>query len=189
MKDRDDDWSWNRITPGTGFVNQNTPGLLLSTTVTQVLRPTVVNEMNFGYTHNRWGFKAADDFDYTSLYRSTLGIDPPRFEPFGDYTDPPELSGFGALAGGRVAVCAAIHARAAATVAGPRRAIGTSAADEPHSPPEPERPVRLQRRPVDDEGPPQHQDGRRSSSTTGRPSRAPPTTWGTSISATTRTTR
>ena len=26
IKDRDDDWSWNRITPGTGFVNQNTPG-------------------------------------------------------------------------------------------------------------------------------------------------------------------
>ena len=96
LKDRDDDWSWNRITPGTGFVNQNTPGLLLSTTLTQVLRPTVVNEMNFGYTHNRWGFKAADDFDYTSLYRSTLGVDPPRFEPFASgYTDPPQLSGFG----------------------------------------------------------------------------------------------
>ena len=65
--------------------------------------------MNFGYTHNRWGFKAADDFDYTSLYRSTLGIDPPRFEPFGDYTDPPQLSGFGGSAAGRVAVRAAIQ--------------------------------------------------------------------------------
>jgi hypothetical protein len=95
IKDRDDDWSWNRITPGTGFVNQNTPGLLVSSTVTQVLRPTMVNEMNFGYTHNRWGFKAADDFDYRSLYRSTLGVDPPRFEPFADYSDPPQLSKFG----------------------------------------------------------------------------------------------
>ena len=95
IKDRDDDWSWNRITPGTGFVNQNTPGLLVSGTLTQVLRPTVVNEMNFGYTHNRWGFKAADDFDYRSLYRSTLGVDPPRFEPFATYSDPPQLGGFG----------------------------------------------------------------------------------------------
>jgi hypothetical protein len=95
IKDRDDDWSWNRITPGTGFVNQNTPGLLVSSTVTQVLRPTMVNEMNFGYTHNRWGFKAANDFDYRSLYRSTLGVDPPRFEPFADYSDPPKLSKFG----------------------------------------------------------------------------------------------
>jgi hypothetical protein len=95
LKDRDDDWSWNRITPGTGFVNQNTPGLLLSTTMTKVLRPTIVNETSFGYTHNRWGFKAADDFDYKTLYRSTLGIDPPRFEPFGAFSDPPALAGFG----------------------------------------------------------------------------------------------
>jgi hypothetical protein len=95
VKDRDDDWSWNRITPGTGFVNQNTPGILLSSTVTQVLKPTVVNEIGFGYTHNRWGFTAADDFDYTSLYRSTLNVDPPRFEPFADFSDPPKLSGIG----------------------------------------------------------------------------------------------
>jgi hypothetical protein len=95
IKDRDDDWSWNRITPGTGFVNQNTPGLLVSSTLTKVLRPTVVNEMNFGYTHNRWGFKAANDFDYTSLYASNLGINPPRFEPFAAFSDPPLLAGFG----------------------------------------------------------------------------------------------
>ena len=93
VKDRDDDWSWNRLTPGTGFVNQNTPGLLIATTVSQVLRPTMVNEIGFGYTHNRWGFTAADDFDYTSLYRSTLNVDPPRFEPFDDYSDPPHISG------------------------------------------------------------------------------------------------
>ena len=60
-----------------------------------MLRPTVVNEIGFGYTHNRWGFKAADDFDYTSLYRSTLNVDPPRFEPFADYSDPPTVSGIG----------------------------------------------------------------------------------------------
>jgi Carboxypeptidase regulatory-like domain/TonB-dependent Receptor Plug Domain len=95
VKDRDDDWSWNRITPGTGFVNQNTPGLLIASTVTQVLKPTVVNEIGFGYTHNRWGFTAADDFDYRSLYRSTLNVDPPRFEPFGDFTDPPKVNGIG----------------------------------------------------------------------------------------------
>jgi hypothetical protein len=48
VKDRDDDWTWNRIVPGEGYVNQNTPGLLLSSTVTQVLRPAVINEINFG---------------------------------------------------------------------------------------------------------------------------------------------
>jgi hypothetical protein len=95
IKDRDDDWSWNRITPGTGFVNQNTPGILLATTISQVLRPTVVNEIGFGYTHNRWGFTAGDDFDYKSLYRSTLNVDPPRFEQLGDFSDPPRVKGIG----------------------------------------------------------------------------------------------
>src|SRR5262245_156683 len=95
IKDRDDNWSWNRITPGTGFVNQNTPGILASGGVTQILKPTVVNEMTFGYTHNRWGFKAADDFHYRSLYADTLGINAPLIEPFGSYSDPPKLSGFG----------------------------------------------------------------------------------------------
>ena len=95
IKDRDDNGSWNRLTPGTGFVIQNTPGVLISSGVTQILKPSVVNEMNFGYTHNRWGHKGADDFDYRSLYASTLGIDAPRINPFGAYSDPPELSGFG----------------------------------------------------------------------------------------------
>ena len=108
VKDRDDDWSWNRITPGTGFVNQNTPGLLIASTISQVLKPTVVNEIGFGYTHNRWGFKAADDFDYTSLYRSALGVDPPRFEPFAQlFGSAVDLRDW--RAGGRVALCAPLH--------------------------------------------------------------------------------
>ena len=95
VKDRDTEGNWNRITPGTGFVEQKTPGLLLSSTVTKVINQTVVNETNFGYTHNRWGFLYADDFDATSLYRSSLGVDPPRFEQFGEYSDPPQVNGIG----------------------------------------------------------------------------------------------
>ena len=95
LKDRDDDWSWNNFTPGTGFVDNNVPGLVLSSSVTQVLKPTIVNEMTFGYGHNRYGFKAADDFDYRSLYASNLGINAPRIVPFGAHTDPPVLSSFG----------------------------------------------------------------------------------------------
>ena len=72
-------------TTGAGTGSRRKPGsstrtpraCSLSTTLTQVLKPTVVNETSFGDTHNRWGFKAADDFDYPSLYRSNLGIDPP----------------------------------------------------------------------------------------------------------------
>jgi len=101
IKDRDDTWSYNNFVPGSGHVNNNTPGILISSTLTQVLKPTIVNEMNFGYTHNRWGFRAGpetevgSDFDYTKLYASALGINPPRLQPFGDYSDPPKLAGFG----------------------------------------------------------------------------------------------
>jgi hypothetical protein len=57
--------------------------------------------MNFGYTHNRWGFYAGPEtevgknFDYTTLYAAKLGINAPRLLPFGDYSDPPKLAGFG----------------------------------------------------------------------------------------------
>src|SRR4029079_18706210 len=101
IKDRDDTWSYNNFTPGTGHVNNNTPGILISSTLTQVLKPTVVNEMNFGYTHNRWGFRAGpedkvgSDCDYTKLYAANLGIVAPRLQPFDDYSDPPHLSDFG----------------------------------------------------------------------------------------------
>ena len=82
-------------------MNNNTPGILISSTVTQVLKPTIVNEMNFGYTHNRWGFRAGpetavgSDFDYTKLYAANLGITAPRLQPFDEYSDPPALAGFG----------------------------------------------------------------------------------------------
>jgi len=101
LKDRDDVWSYNNFTPGTGHVANNAPGIIASSTITQLLRPTIVNEMNFGYTHNRWGFYAGPEnevgknFDYTTLYAAKLGINAPRLLPFGDYSDPPKLAGFG----------------------------------------------------------------------------------------------
>jgi outer membrane receptor protein involved in Fe transport len=101
LKDRDDVWSYNNFTPGTGHVANNAPGIIASSTITQVIKPTMVNEMNFGYTHNRWGFYAGPetevgkDFDYTTLYAAKLGINAPRLQPFGDYSDPPKLAGFG----------------------------------------------------------------------------------------------
>ena len=85
LKDRDDTWSYNNFTPGTGHVANNTPGIVASSTITQVIRPTIVNEMNFGYTHNRWGFSAgqrrARRKSTSTTPRSTprtLGINAPR---------------------------------------------------------------------------------------------------------------
>ena len=68
------------ILQASGRLNLNPPG------------KSLVNEMGFGYTHNRWGFTAADDFDYTSLYRSALNVDPPRFEPFEPVDGSPQIS-------------------------------------------------------------------------------------------------
>ena len=109
VKDRDDDWSWNRLTPGTGFVNQNTPGLLIATTVSQVLQADVVNEIGFGYTHNRWGFTAADDFDYTSLYRSDAQRRSAAVRAVRATTRIRRTISRHRRAGRRVAVCAAIR--------------------------------------------------------------------------------
>ena len=73
------------------------PGCSLSRrTMSQVLRPTVVNEIGFGYTHNRWGFKAADDFDYTlavsvRAQRRSAQVRAVR----ADYSDPPQIRGIG----------------------------------------------------------------------------------------------
>ena len=93
--DRDDNTSYNQIMPGTGSQDNVFPGNLLTTTVTQVLKPTVVNEITFGFAQNHWGFKRKpgpiEASDYTDWYRDSLGIDPPRLGAFGAYRNPPVL--------------------------------------------------------------------------------------------------
>jgi hypothetical protein len=59
-----------------------------------VLSPTIVNEITVGYAKNSYGFRSAtgkDAYDPRDWYRSALGVDPPRLEPFGEYRDPPGL--------------------------------------------------------------------------------------------------
>ena len=58
-----------------------TPGVAIGSTLTQVLRPTVVNEIIVGWAHNRFGFLAGaegstkqDVFDYRTLYGQTLAL-------------------------------------------------------------------------------------------------------------------
>ena len=75
IKDRDDTWDYSAFSPGVGHRALRSPGLVASGTVTQVLRPTMVNEMTFGYVHHRFGFvagppdKATPEFDYTQSVR------------------------------------------------------------------------------------------------------------------------
>ena len=56
LKDRDDDVELQQLHAGHRATSPTTRrASSSSSTITQVLRPTIVNEMNFGYTHNRWG--------------------------------------------------------------------------------------------------------------------------------------
>jgi hypothetical protein len=89
LKDREDNWTNSTIAPGVGLFNNFVPGVVWSGTLTKVLSSRAVNEINVGYGRNNYAFRAADDFDYSQYYRSVAGIDPPRIEPFGAYTDPP----------------------------------------------------------------------------------------------------
>ena len=52
----------------------------------------MVHEITAGFSHNHWGFRVGtgglNHEDYTGLFRSNLGLDPPRLEPFGEFGDP-----------------------------------------------------------------------------------------------------
>ena len=90
IRDREDNISNNQFAPGQGVVNNFVPGWTYSGQITKVLRPNVVNEMVFGFGHNNYAFRG--EYDYTQYYRSAMGIDPPRIEPFGPYQDPPAIT-------------------------------------------------------------------------------------------------
>jgi hypothetical protein len=89
--DRDDNTSPNAIMPGIGTSDNVFPGNLLSATITQVLRPTVVNEITIGWGQNHYGFKRkpgpVDASDSTDWYRGANNpfvgtlLDPPRLAP------------------------------------------------------------------------------------------------------------
>jgi len=94
INDREDNIQNNRFAPGLGTTNNAVPGRLLTASATQVLSSSMVNEMAGGYARNSYGFRPAegkDAYDPRDWYRSALGVDPPRLEPFGPYQDPPAI--------------------------------------------------------------------------------------------------
>ena len=90
--DRDDSTTYNRVAPGIGSVNNMFPGNLLTGTYTQVLNDSMVHEITAGFSKNHWGFRVGtgglNDSDYKDFYRSNMGLDPPRLDPFGEYGEP-----------------------------------------------------------------------------------------------------
>ena len=92
--DREDNINNNRFAPGLGVTNNAVPGRLMTIASTQVLSSKMVNEVTVGYARNSYGFRSAEGqyaYDPRDWYRSALGVDPPRLEPFGPYRDPPGL--------------------------------------------------------------------------------------------------
>src|SRR5262245_2093267 len=104
--DRDHSTTFNRVAPGIGSVNNLFPGDLITGAFSQVMGPTMVNEVTGGFSHNHWGFIVGTEphnlnaEDYRAYYRQNMvnpltgqvGFDPPRLEAFGEYRDPPVLS-------------------------------------------------------------------------------------------------
>lgn len=94
VNDRENNISNNRFAPGLGVTNNAVPGRIVTGGSTQVLSSSMVNEITVGYAANSYGFRVAPGehaYDPRDWYRSALGVDPPRLEPFGEYRDPPAL--------------------------------------------------------------------------------------------------
>jgi hypothetical protein len=94
IKDREDNISNNVFAPGIGWANNAVPGYISTGSITQVLGPNLVNETTVGFAHNSYAWYADDgkyNEDYRQYYRSAVGIEPPRLEPFGAYRDPQGL--------------------------------------------------------------------------------------------------
>ena len=91
--DRDHSTTYNRVVPGIGSVDNAFPGNLVTASLTQVLKPTMVNEMTMGWSQNHWGFQdhkgplVASDYDIwfrgaSNPYFGASLPDPPRLAPY-----------------------------------------------------------------------------------------------------------
>ena len=186
LKDRDDDWQQNFFQPGTGFVNQNTPGLLLAgdddprcSAHDRQRDEFRVHAQPVGLQGCR-RLRLSESVSVDARHRSA------EVRAVWRVHGSAGALGLWWRASGRVAVFTTILDQRGQSCR-PRRLHDHG--KSPDSQVESERPFRLQRRPVHDKRATQSQDGRRRSSSTARPNRVRQTTWGTSTSGTTPTTR
>jgi len=62
------------------------PAWQVSGTLTTVITPTLVNELNGGFTINHYNQRGyPNDYDYTQSFCATFGVCPPRIAPYGTY--------------------------------------------------------------------------------------------------------
>jgi hypothetical protein len=98
--DRDNAITYNSIAPRIGDINNVFPGNLFTGSYSQVLGPTLVNEITAGFSHNHWGFRLGKGKFDPNVYKQwwqenvvnpltgETGFFPPRLEPFGAYGEP-----------------------------------------------------------------------------------------------------
>jgi len=85
LADHEDNITTSAFGPGFGRVNNFVPGWLVGGTVTYVVNPTMVNEVNGGFTINHYAYRGyPNDFDYTQYYCANLGANAcaPRITPW-----------------------------------------------------------------------------------------------------------
>lgn len=80
--------------PGIGRANNTVPAWQASGTLTTVISPTLINELNGGFAINHYNQRPyPNDYDYKQWYCTNAGVCPPRIAPYGayyGYNDPPQ---------------------------------------------------------------------------------------------------
>jgi hypothetical protein len=96
LADQENNIAVSAFGPGVGKANNTVPAWQTSGTLTTVINPTLVNELNGGFTINHYNERGyPDSYDYTQAYCATLGLCPPRIAPYGTYygyNPPPQNS-------------------------------------------------------------------------------------------------
>jgi hypothetical protein len=94
LADQENNIRVNEYAPGIGKSNNTVPAWQTSGTLTTVISPTIVNELNGGFAINHYNQRGyPNDYDYKQFYCATVGVCPPRIAPYGTYygyNDPPQ---------------------------------------------------------------------------------------------------
>jgi hypothetical protein len=91
--------------PGIGRANNTVPAWQTSGTLTTVISPTLINELNGGFAINHYNQRPyPNDYDYKQWYCANAGVCPPRIAPYGTYygyNDPPQNAACKGSIGGK----------------------------------------------------------------------------------------
>jgi hypothetical protein len=97
LADQENNIRVNEFGPGVGKANNTVPAWQLSGTLTTLIKPNLVNEMNVGFAINHYNQRGyPNDYDYTQNFCTSLGVCPPRIAPYGTYygfNPPPQNAG------------------------------------------------------------------------------------------------